>query len=124
MCRQVTPSTTAGTCRNGTAENGSPENVATSDGASRNARRHNILQMLDQEKNILDTIVEELLAKHNADHWKNRGLTKATLFKNFLSNAKVINASFTAEEVDKIADIYCRFTRAPAPFKKSDRKAR
>ena len=36
---------------------------------------------------------------------------------------QVINASFTVKELDKIAEIYCRFTRAPAPFKKSDKKA-
>ena len=138
--RQVTHSTmAAGTCQtataansmaengttaNGTHENGSHENVAASDGASRNVRHHNISQILDQEKNILDTIVEELLAKRNADHWKKRGLTGATLFKNFLSNAKVINASFTVDELDKIAEIYCRFTRVPAPFKKSDKASK
>ena len=52
-----------------------------------------------------------------------RGLTAETLFKNFLTNVKVINSSLTVEELDIIADIYCRFTRAAPPFKKIDNKA-
>ena len=83
----------------------------------------NVTQSLAEERNILQAIVQELLAKHNCDRWKRRGLTAATLFKHFLSNAQTINNFFTVEEKDKIAKVYCRYTSAPPPFKKSDKKA-
>ena len=42
--------------------------------------------------------------------------------RKFFRNAKIINSSFTVEELDIVAEVYCRFTRGQSLFKKLDKK--
>ena len=57
-------------------------------------------------KNILDAIVEVLLAGTSQKKWEKKSITPEKLYKENLANAEMIDKSFTVAELFAISDIY------------------
>ena len=74
-------------------------------------------------KNILDAIVEVLLASASQKKWEKKSITPEKLYKVNLANAEMIDKSFTVAELFAISAVYTQYTGGKLKIKKSDQKA-